>query len=98
MRTVLNGAERIVARVDHGNDEGPLIQTSQSGVLIAATTAEIRRTFLRYPMFTLAVMARIHWHALLLWLKRVPFFHKPTPPLQFVTSGQAPSTPRSQTR
>ena len=98
MRTVLNGAERIVARVDHGNDEGPLIQTSQSGVLIAATAAEIRRTFLRYPMFTLAVMARIHWHALLLWLKRVPFFHKPTPPLQFVTSGQAPSTPRSHTR
>jgi DUF1365 family protein len=98
MRTVLNGEERIVARVDHDNDEGPLIQTSQSGVLSQATPAEIRRTFWRYPFFTLAVVGRIHWHALLLWLKRVPFFHKPSPPLQLVTSGQDSSIHSSKTR
>jgi DUF1365 family protein len=34
---------------------------------------------------TLGVLARIHWHALLLWRKRVPFFGKPRPPQQFVT-------------
>ncbi len=28
---------------------------------------------------TLAVMARIHWQALRLWLKRVRFHSKPTP-------------------
>ena len=98
MRTVLNGEERIVARVDHDNDEGPLIQTSQSGVLSQATSAEIRRTFWRYPFFTLAVVGRIHWHALLLWVKRVPFFHKPSPPLQLVTSGQDSSIHSSKTR
>lgn len=36
--------------------------------------------FLRYPAQTLGVMARIHWHALQLWLKGVPFFKKPLPP------------------
>jgi DUF1365 family protein len=92
MRTVQNGVERIVARVDHENADGPLIQTSQSGKLVPASDNEIRSTFWRYPMWTLAVMLRIHWHAFRLWLKRVPFFHKPPPPSQFVTSGQVEST------
>jgi hypothetical protein len=89
MRTLQEGAERVVARVDHGDDNGPLIQTSISGVLQPATRAEIRRTFWRYPLFTFAVMLRIHWHALLLWLKRVPFFSKPEPPSELVSRGQA---------
>jgi len=87
MRTHVNGEERIVARVDHSDTDGPLIQTSQSGKLVPATQAEIRRTFWHYPFWTFAVVLRIHWHALLLWLKRVPFFHKPLPPAQFVTRG-----------
>ena len=92
MRTLQGGAERVVARVDHGDDNGPLIQTSISGVLQPATRAEIRRTFWRYPLFTFAVMLRIHWHALLLWLKRVPFFSKPEPPSELVSRGQASPT------
>ena len=92
MRTLKNGVQRIVARVDHGDEAGALIQTSQSGVLVAASAAEIRRTFWRYPLWTFAVMLRIHWHALLLWFKRVPFFRKPPLPAQFVTSGQVAST------
>jgi hypothetical protein len=31
------------------------------------------------------VIARIHWHALRLWTKRVPFFGKPAPPAAFVS-------------
>ena len=79
MRTLQAGSERVVARVDHGDDNGPLIQTSISGVLLPATRAEIRRTLALSPLH-IAVMLRIHWHALLLWLKRVPFFSKPEPP------------------
>jgi DUF1365 family protein len=96
MRTTHDGKQRIVARVDHGDEHGPLIQTSQSGALITATASEIRRTFWRYPLWTLAVMLRIHWHAMCLWLKRVPFFHKPPPPAQFVSVGQVDATSISQ--
>ena len=32
-----------------------------------------------------AVIVRIHWQALKLWLKRVPFVRKPAPPQHVVT-------------
>jgi len=34
---------------------------------------------------TLGVVARIHYHALRLWLKQVEFFSKPMPPTQETT-------------
>ncbi len=92
MRATQGAVERVVARVDHADANGPLIQTSISGVLAPATREEIRRTLWRYPLFTFAVMFRIHWHALLLWLKRVPFFTKPEPPSQLVSRAQVSST------
>jgi uncharacterized protein len=53
-----------VARVDHGDADGPLIDTSWSGVLEPATAAALRRVMWRFPLLTLGVVARIHWHAL----------------------------------
>jgi hypothetical protein len=96
-RFMRTASERLVARVDHDDANGPLIQTSISGTLVPATPQEIRRTLWRYPLFTVAVMFRIHWHALLLWFKRVPFFAKPEPPLQDVSRAQAPPTAISKT-
>jgi uncharacterized protein len=78
-------AERTVARIDHDDDSGPLLQTSVSGRLSPLTDASARAAFFGMPMMTLGVIARIHWHALRLWLKRVPFFSKPAAPQAFIT-------------
>jgi len=77
--------DRTVARIDHDDDEGPLLQTSVSGRLEPLTPASVRRAFLGMPMMSFGVIARIHWQALQLWMKRVPFFTKPEPPRAFTT-------------
>ena len=80
LRTRHNGDDRTVVRIDHDNAQGPLLQTSVSGTLLPVTPATLRRALTGYPALTLAVMARIHWQAFRLWLKRVRFHSKPTPP------------------
>jgi len=86
-------AQRLIARVDHDDEGGPLIQTALSGVLQALDATSARRAFWGWPLMTFGVVARIHWQALQLWLKRVPFFSKPEPPTQFATGPRARSTP-----
>jgi DUF1365 family protein len=76
---------RTIARIDHHDAQGLLIQTSVSGLLKPLTSARLRAAFFGMPMMTLAVIARIHWQAVRLWIKRVPFFHKPAPPTRFTT-------------
>lgn len=77
--------DRTVARIDFHDTQGPVIETSVSGTLEPLTGASVRRALWRYPAMTIGVVARIHWQALRLALKRVPFFRKPLPPLLFTT-------------
>ena len=76
---------RIVARVDHDDAGGALLQTSVAGRLAPLDAGALRRAFWGHPLMTLGVIARIHWQALRLWAKRVPFFGKPVPPRAFVS-------------
>jgi uncharacterized protein len=84
--------ERFVARIDHDGADGPLLQTSIQGRLTPLTDAALMRAFFAYPAFSFGVMARIHWQALKLWLKRVPFFSKPAPPAVALTQSSDPSS------
>lgn len=77
--------ERTVVRIDHDDADGPLLQTSVSGVLEPLTRHAIRRALWGQPLMTLALIARIHWQAVRLAAKRVPFFRKPAAPDVFVT-------------
>jgi DUF1365 family protein len=76
---------RTVARIDFDDASGPLIETSVSGTLQPLTATAVRQALLRYPLMTLAVVLRIHWQALKLFVKKVRFFRKPTPPTSFTT-------------
>lgn len=78
-------ADRMVARVDHADAQGPLLRTSVSGRLEPLNPRTARAAILRRPLLTLGVMARIHWQAFRLWVKRVPFFRKPEPPQAFIS-------------
>ena len=77
---------RTVARIDHHDADGLLLlRTSVGGVLQPVTPARLRSAFLAMPLLTLGVLMRIHWQALLLWRKRVPFARKPAPPVNFIS-------------
>ena len=83
----IDTAERSVARIDYDDAQGPLLLTSLSGRFAPVSLASCARAMLGHPMFTFGVIARIHWQALQLWLRRVPFHRKPSPPPMFVTRG-----------
>lgn len=75
--------ERTTARIEYDDATGPLILTSVSGTAALSVPLSDRlvlRAFFRYPVMTVGVILRIHWQALKLWRKRVPFYSKPVPP------------------
>ncbi len=84
------GPQRWLARIDYFDEQGAaraLLETRISGRVEPLDRASVRSLLWRYRLFTLGVMARIHWQALRLWLKGVRFFRKPP----------APSVPLSRT-
>ena len=93
-RSGAEGLGAVAVRVDYDDAQGPLVLTGISGRLQPLTLAARRHALLRYPWMTLAVTARIHWHALRLWLKRVPFYRKPPPPLEPVSHSSHSSSHR----
>jgi uncharacterized protein len=73
------------ARIDYHDGEGLLLVTALHGRAHALTDRRALQAFLAYPWMTLGVVARIHWQALRLWLRRVPWFSKPEPPMKETT-------------
>lgn len=77
---------RAFAEVDYFDADEPaadaarLLVTTIHGTPCPLDARTTLRAFFGYPLMTIAVVARIHWHALKLWIKRVPFFTKPAPP------------------
>jgi DUF1365 family protein len=70
--------EEVWARI-HVHDKGG--GTPMTAIIHARrrelTSGAVMRTLVRYPLQPLQITALIHWQALRLWAKRVPFHHKP---------------------
>ncbi len=75
-----------VCRIELYTDQQPLIYTSISGRDQPLSKKILSNAIFQYPMMTFGVISRIHWQALKLWLKGVPFHSKPEPPKVEVSS------------
>jgi DUF1365 family protein len=61
------------------------LSTRVGGRAEALTGRAMTKWLLRYPFMTLGVIARIHWQALRLAVRRVSFHRKPAPPIEETT-------------
>lgn len=65
---------------DVTSDGRVLLLSSLVGERRPLTDRELLRLTLRYPLVTLRVITLIHWHALRLWWKRLPWYRKSADP------------------
>lgn len=61
------------------------IATSISSKPIEYNMKNLVKLLFRFPLQSFVVVFRIHWHALILWIKKVPFYTKPNPPMKEFT-------------
>jgi len=83
----LGGASHCTG-LDYHDSDGLLLRTALSGRPVPMTDRALAGALLRYPVLGLGIVFRIHWQALRLWLKRVPFFSKPPAPAHHTTVHQ----------
>ena len=70
--------DEVWARIHVRDDDGDRPLTAVlHGRRRELTNCSLAALLLRYPLQPLQVIVLIHWQALRLWLKRVPFHHKP---------------------
>ena len=69
--------EEVWARVHVREDGRVPLSAVLHGRREELTNTSLARALVRYPLMPMQVTALIHWQALKLWAKRVPFHHKP---------------------
>jgi len=77
--------DRIGIWIDYSQAEGGLVATL-TGQRVPLTNRAILRAALLRPLGSRRVLALIHWQALKLWLKRVPFYPHPAKRVKTVST------------
>ena len=78
--TFVSHPESLTAHMDVFDADGKVFDATQSGKRVPLTSRTLARTLLTHPLMTLRTVALIHFQAVRLVIKRVPFFRKPVPP------------------
>ena len=65
--------ETVRVRILETDPDGPLLAATFAGTRLPLTTSSILAVLRRMPLMTQKVIAGIHWEALWLWLKGVPY-------------------------
>lgn len=68
--------DRLNVQIDDYADGRRTLTSTLVGPRRALTNARLAWFTFKYPLLTARVIGLIHWHALLLWLKRAPWFRK----------------------
>ena len=84
----------VYARVDVSEAGERVFASVLSGEREPLTSASLRKSLLRYPLMPARVAVGIHWNALQLRLKGVPFHPKPPPPAGSERAAHAIPRPR----
>ena len=74
-----------LVKLDYYDNQGLVLKTAISGQFKPLDGGNLRRNLYRFPLLALKVFVGIHWEALILWLKKVPFFSKPQPPSSLIS-------------
>ncbi|HSW41862.1 MAG TPA: DUF1365 domain-containing protein [Patescibacteria group bacterium] len=70
---VRDEASRLRITINHETPDGMLLHASLDLVRRPLTDRTLLRMFLRHPLVTHRTTVMIHWHALRLWLRGLPF-------------------------
>ena len=68
--------EYLNIHVDTSCDSKKIMLATMAGVRKKLTTRNLTWLTLKFPFVTLKVISLIHWHAALLWFKKVPYEEK----------------------
>ena len=75
-----NPGHQLRLQVDDYQDNHRTLTSSLTGRPAPLDFTTLSKFTLKYPLITLKVIFLIHWHALLIWLKKVPFHYKESNP------------------
>ncbi len=73
-------AEKLSVQIDDYIGTERTLTSTLTGPRRELTGARLAWYVVKYPLITVRIIALIHWHAFLLWLKRVPWFAKSARP------------------
>lgn len=80
-------AERFHIDINYfGSDKKLRLATWLQGTFSKFENIKFRHLLWRYGWMTVLIVIRIHFHALILWRNKIPFFKKPLPPNKGVSS------------